>query len=263
MAYDPPEHTLPFLVIIQAPRVGQSLCAFGRHHPLLSEPRPARRSASSGRTAIYDESHLRRLRLIRSMSERGPPLKLVKTLVASPKKDAVDRALLAAVKEKADAARYTSAELAELLGIPKGLLDLVERSELREAIQDETGATVFSDADLEAGRGVMRLLEYGMPITRLLDIGLKHHRAASQTVDEAIDLFSEYVRGAESEGAGVEAVPDAFREMLPIVVSLVAQHFHRLLVGRALARNKQSGDEDTFRVAQRAAGQVRLRLAVR
>lgn len=216
-----------------------------------------------GRTAIYNESHLKRLRLIRSMSERGLPLKLVKSLVSQPKKDAVDRALLSAVKEKAGGARYSSAEFAELVGIPKGLLDLVERSELLETIQDDAGANVFSDADLEAGRGVMRLLEYGLPITRLLNIALKHHRATSETVDEAIELFNEYVRGAESEGDTVEAVADAFREMLPVVVSLVAQHFHRLLVGRALARIKQSGDENTFRVAQRAAGQVRLRLAVR
>ncbi len=137
------------------------------------------------------------------------------------------------------------------------------RSELLEPIQDDAGPNVFSDADLEAGRGVMRLLEYGMPITRLLNIALKHHRATGETVDEAIELFNEYVRGAESEGASAEAVADAFREMLPIVVSLVAQHFHRLLVGRALARLKQSGDADLFRVAQRSAGEIRLRLGLR
>ncbi|HYB91137.1 MAG TPA: MerR family transcriptional regulator [Candidatus Binataceae bacterium] len=216
-----------------------------------------------GRTAIYNESHLRRLRLIRSMSERGLPLKLVKTMLLRPKKDAVDRALWAAVKEKAREARYTSADFARLLGIPKGLLALVERSELREAIQDETGTNVFSDADLEAGRGVMRLLEYGVPLTALLDIALKHHRATSRTVDEAIDLFNNHVRGREGEGASVEAVADAFREMAPIVVSLVAQHFHRLLVGRALTRIKQTGDKRAFRVAQRTAGQVRFKVALR
>ena len=67
----------------------------------------------------------------------------------------------------------------------------------------------------------------------------------------------------QRDGDSVEAVADAFREMLPIVVSLVAQHFHRLLVGRALARIKQSGDKKAFRVAQRTAGEVRLRLAQR
>lgn len=216
-----------------------------------------------GRTAVYNDSHLKRLRLIRSMSARGLPLKLVKTLISSPKKDAVDRALVAAVKEKASEARYTSAQFAELLGVPKGLLDLVDRSELREAVQGEAGDNLYSDADLEAARGVLRLLEYGLPITRLLDVAVKHHCATGQTVDEAIDLFNAYVSDRQSEGDGVEAVADAFREMLPIVVSLVAQHFHRLLVGRALARIKQSGDAKTFRVAQRTAGQVRLRLAVR
>jgi DNA-binding transcriptional MerR regulator len=216
-----------------------------------------------GRVAVYNDSHLKRLRLIRSMSARGLPLKVVKTLVSHPKKDVVDRALVAAVKEKAGEARYTSAQLADLLGIPKGLLDLVDSSELREAVAGETGDNLYSDVDLEAARGVMRLLEYGLPITRLLEVAVKHHRATGDTVDEAIDLFNAYVRGRQRDGDSVEAVADAFREMLPIVVSLVAQHFHRLLVGRALARIKDSGDEKVFRVAQRTAGEVRLRLAPR
>src|ERR1035441_8758757 len=45
-----------------------------------------------GRTAVYNDSHLKRLRLIRSMSARGLPLKVVKTLVSSSKKDVVDPA---------------------------------------------------------------------------------------------------------------------------------------------------------------------------
>jgi DNA-binding transcriptional MerR regulator len=215
-----------------------------------------------GRSAVYNDSHLKRLRLIRSMSARGLPLKVVKILI-SPKKDVVDRALVAAVKEKASEARYTSAQFAQLLGVPKGLLDLVDNSELREAVAGETGDNLYSDVDLEAARGVVRLLEYGLPITRLLEVAVKHHRATGRTVDEAIDLFNAYVRGRQREGDGVEAAADAFLEMLPIVVSLVAQHFHRLLVGRALARIKQSGNKEAFRVAQRTAGEVRLRLADR
>jgi DNA-binding transcriptional MerR regulator len=216
-----------------------------------------------GRVAVYSDSHLKRLRLIRSMSARGLPLKVVKTLIRNPKKDVVDRALVAAVKEKAGEARYTSTQFARLLGIPKGLLDLVDNSELREAVAGETGDNLYSDVDLEAARGVMRLLEHGLPITRLLEVAIKHHRATGQTVDEAIDLFNAYVRGRQRDGDSVEAVADAFREMLPIVVSLVAQHFHRLLVGRALARIKQTGDVKAFRVAQRTAGEVRLQLARR
>ena len=177
------------------PELVKGFCLARRHHPLLSEPRPARRTSASRPRAVYSDSHLKRLRLIRSMSARGLPLKVVKTLISSPKKDVVDRALVAAVKEKAGEARYTSAQFADLLGIPKGLLDLVDSSELREAVAGETGDNLYSDVDLEAARGVMRLLEYGLPITRLLEVAVKHHRATSQTVDEAIDLFNAYVRG--------------------------------------------------------------------
>ncbi|HVA80620.1 MAG TPA: MerR family transcriptional regulator [Candidatus Binataceae bacterium] len=216
-----------------------------------------------GRSAVYNESHLKRLRRIRSMSERGLPLKLVKSLLTRPKKDAIDRALIAAVEETASEACYTSAEVAAMLGIPKGLLAMVENSELREAIPGGGGLKVFSQADLDAARGIMRLLEFGLPVTALLETAVRHHRAITRTADRAIDLFNAYIRASDGQNADPEAVADAFRQMLPIVVSLVAQHFQRVLVGRALARIRQSGDQETLRVAERTAEQVRLRMAVR
>ncbi len=215
-----------------------------------------------GRIALYGDAHLKRLRLIRSMARRGLPLKVIKDLVARPAKRGMERALRSAVQEEADRSRYTSAEFAEMLGVPRGLLDLVEGCALREVLKDEAGAILYSDADLEAARGVMQILGYGIPVTRLLSLALRHHSAAAETVDEAIDLFNQYVRGGERD-ADPEAVAESFRAMLPLVVSLVGHHFYRLLVSRALARLRQSGDEQAFQMATREAASIRLPLAQR
>ncbi len=215
-----------------------------------------------GRIALYGQSHLKRLRLIRSMAQRGLPLKVIKDLVHHPAKRGMKRTLLSAVEEEADRSRYTSAEFAELLGVPRGLLDLVEGCALRETLRDEAGAIRYSDADLEAARGVLQILGYGVPVTRLLSLALRYHGAAQETVDEAIDLFNEYVRTGE-RGASPDAVAEAFRAMLPMVVSLVGHHFYRLLVSRALVRLRQSGDEEAFQVARRETASLRLRLASR
>jgi len=217
-----------------------------------------------GRRAIYNEAHLKRLRLIRSMARRGLPLKVIKTLVRRPTKAGADRVLLAAVEEEAGEARYTTTEFAKLLGIPRGLLDLIEGCGLRETLQDQSGAIRYSDADLGAARGVLRMLDYGIPVTRLLGLALKHHDATRETVDRAIDLFNEYIRGKHEDLASADEIADAFREMLPTVASLIAHHFYRLLVGRALSRLKQSGDEEGFRAARQAtARRLSLNLALR
>lgn len=213
-----------------------------------------------GRSAVYTQAHLERLRLIRSMARRGLPLKVIKDLVRRPPKRGMESALLAAVEQEADWARYTSAEFAEQLGIPRGLLDLVEGCALGETLKDEAGALLYSDADLEAARGVLQILGYGIPVTRLLSLALKHHAAAQATIDEAIDLFNQYVRGGDS-GADAQEVAEAFRGMFPLVVSLVAHHLYRLLVSRALTRLRQSGDEEALQVARRATASLRLRLA--
>jgi DNA-binding transcriptional MerR regulator len=215
-----------------------------------------------GRIALYGEAHLKRLKLIRSMARRGLPLKVIKDLIVRPAKRGMERALRSAVEQETDRARYTSAEFAEMLGVPRGLLDLVEGCALREVLKDQGGAILYSDADLEAARGVMQILGHGIPVTRLLSLALRHHSAVLETVDEAIDLFNEYVRGAQRD-ANPEAVAESFRAMLPLVVSLVGHHFYRLLVSRALARLRQSGDEQAFQMATREAASIRLPLAQR
>jgi CRISPR/Cas system CSM-associated protein Csm2 small subunit len=117
----------------------------------------------------------------------------------------------------------------------------------------------YSQADLEVARGAVKLLKYGFPITRLLSLALRHDRAVRETVDEAIDLFDKHVRKASAgRDADREAVAEAFRDLLPVVTALVAHHFQRVLVNRAIKRLKKSGEKGELQVALKAAARTRI-----
>lgn len=190
-------------------------------------------------------------------------MKVIKAMLPRSAKSGPNRALVAAVRAQAKPARYTAEQFAKALGIPHGLLDLIEGCALRELLQDETGAVGYSEADLIAARGVVQILDYGIPVTRLLALALKHHSAVAETADDAIELFDEYIRSRHRGDRGAGAIADIFREMFPVVVSLIAHHFHRLLIGRALKRLKQSGDEEAFIAARQATAGATLDLPLR
>jgi hypothetical protein len=54
--------------------------------------------------------------------------------------------------------------------------------------------------------------------------------------ERAIELFDRYVRHAPVPDDDPEAVTRAFRELLPQLTRLVALHFQRTVVTRALSR---------------------------
>jgi hypothetical protein len=245
-------------------------------------PHPERR----GRRGVYGPSHVERLRLVRSMAERGLSLKAIAMLLEKDG-DSSDTALLAALQEEADEPSYSSTQLAEELGIPAKLLRTIEATGLAgDAAADEapdhsedsetsapsnedsaasgSAKRRYSQSDLDAAKGALGLLGFGFPFTRLLALAVRHDRAARRTVDEAIDLFDDYVRkreGGDSESDSAEAVAKAFKQILPVVTGLVAHHFQRVLVARALKRLRKKGDNDALRVAVEVArkNQVRVR----
>jgi hypothetical protein len=53
-------------------------------------------------------------------------------------------------------------------------------------------------------------------------------------------------------------VSAAFKEILPLVTGLVAHHFQRVLVNRALKRLKKSGDRGPLEIALKVASETRL-----
>ena len=212
-----------------------------------------------GRNAVYDETHLDRLRLIRSMASRGLSLKVIAMLLAKGERAESDRALLTAIEEEAAAPGYDSATAARQLGIPHALLAAVEHAGLAEAPEQSDGSKRYSEGDLRMARGALKILGYGFPLTRLLALAVKHDRAIRKTVDGAIDLFDQYVRKrTRGREADPDAVTSAFKEILPVVTGLVAHHFQRVLVNRALKRLKKSGEHEPLTIALKVASETRV-----
>jgi len=247
----------------------------------------------SGRKAVYTEEHLGRLRLIRSMASKGLSLKAIRLLLernpgqhdnaADPHGDT---ALLAALEEEADGAAYSGDDLAKALGVPAALIRSVEETGLAEGLETPDGQRRYSQGDLAAARGALKLLAYGFPLTRLLALAVRHDRAVRKTCDTAIDLFDDHVRkkqgssrardahatsgehaatgeNAESgeNGENGEAVAQAFRELLPLVTAVVAHHFQRVLVNQALRRLKKKGDASTLSFALKVASRTKLKVS--
>jgi DNA-binding transcriptional MerR regulator len=228
----------------------------------------------AGRRAFYADHHLERLRYIQGMAGRGFSLKAIADLLANGgRAEAVDtdEALRAAIGEEHAEAAYGREEFAKALGVPAALLRSVERTGLAEPQLLEDGRERYSETDLRVARGALKLLDYGIPLTSLLALAVKHDRAVRKTVEGAIDLFDDHIRkthggdahdGEEHGGEAheSEAVAEAFKSLLPVVTGLVAHHFQRVLVNRALKRLKRSGDAGPLKVALKATARSRLRL---
>jgi len=231
--------------------------------------------ARSGRKAVYTPEHLDRLRLIRSMAAKGLSLKAIRLLLDRESGPAAsDTALLAALEEETDGPAYSGDDLARQLGVPPALIRSVEEAGLAEGQETDDGKRRYTEGDLAAARGAIRLLSYGFPLTKLLALAVRHDRAIRKTCDSAIDLFDDYVRkkrGADASADGGETSADggqngeevarAFRELLPLVTAVVAHHFQRVLVNQALRRLKTKGDATTLSYALKVAARTKLKVS--
>jgi len=218
-------------------------------------PAPAR----EGRRAVYGQLHVERLGLIRSLTKKGFSLKAIRELLNQRGATQSDDILRGAIEEEQAEPRYSSKDFARALGIPGALLFSVEKAGLAEPQIDEHGRAAYSDSDLGVARGAIKLLEYGMPLTELLSLAVEHDRNVRATVDRSIDLFDDYIRKADGR-EDPEKAAEAFREILPVVVALVAHHFQRVLVNRALKRLRKSGEAGPLKAALKATGRSRFRL---
>jgi DNA-binding transcriptional MerR regulator len=218
---------------------------------------PPRRS---GRTAVYDEAHLERLRRIRGLLGEGLSLALIKRVLEAPPTAAP---LLAALVEAQQGERtFSRAELAREAGIPEPLIQAAQAAGLVEPMR-VGGEERFGDADLQMARAGMAILAAGFPLGDLLGLAVDHARSVQEVSERAIDLFDRFVRrGGEDEGRSRE-ITSAFQQLLPAVTKLVALHFQRTLVNRAIARLEGRGEDGALGEAIAAVESARLEVAWR
>lgn len=237
---------------------------------LLAPPR------REGRVAWYDDSHQDRLARVRALQKRGFTLATIARLV-SGELDAADEALLAELtgtcesgtpertpdrggavaqdgQEDGSEQLYTLAELADATGVPLAVLKAVEAEGL--LIPRRIGTEErYTSEDVAAARAGLLLLDWGIPLSALLDLARRHHQATEAVAAEAVTMFSTHIREPLRRGevtrsadpapgateSHVEGLLQAYAELLPAVNTLVGHHFTRTLVKAALDHVEQVG----------------------
>jgi len=226
-------------------------------------PPPQRR----GRVAIYGEEHLARLRRIRAWAREGLPLAVIRRLLdrsgdarkaeapGGPVEDLAE--VLAA--ERVGERTLSRRELAAESGVPEPLIAAAESAGLVTSLR-VGGEERFSESDVAMARAALALLAAGLPLDALLRLATDHADNVRAVCDRAVELFDTHVRQAEGEPG---AVSRAFRELLPQVTKLVALHFQRTLVSRALERLEDREESEALRQALEAVESGRLALEVK
>jgi DNA-binding transcriptional MerR regulator len=221
-------------------------------------PRPRR----EGRSALYDDAHLERLRRIRELVDQGFTLAQIKRLLEQ-ESEAEDRPPLEAlVVEQLGERTFSRTELAAEAGIPEALIGAAETSGLVHPLRIR-GEERFSAADRDMARSALRILDAGFPLNELLALAVQHARSVQEISDRAIDLFDDHVRKKTVQRGDTDQVTEAFRDLLPELTRLVALHFQRTVVSRALQRLAGRGEDDELRAALAATESSNLEIAWR
>lgn len=262
--------------LAHAAGVGVDTVRFYQARGLLAPP------LRRGRFAIYTGDHLERLRRIRVLLDSGFSLAQIRRLLeadgASPVSGARratrgtrggtrggaredSNSLLASLAERSvGAGALTQRELAEETGVPEALVAAAVRAGLLTPIEVD-GEPRFPRSDLDMVAAGLAVLGEGLPLERLLELATQHASAIASLAEQAIDLFDDHVRKPRGEDEG--AVRRAFERLLPQATQIVALHFQRTLVARALARLREKGDagalEETLALARSGRLEVQWR----
>ena len=219
-------------------------------------PAPRRR----GRLAIYDEDHLAQLRRIRELRDGGFKLAQIQRLLSEPPAESSDL-LAVLVKESVGRRTVSRAELAAEAGVPEALVQAAQSAGLIEPLV-VNGEERFGEPEVELARAGLALLQSGFPVQALLEHAVGHARHVQALCDAAIELFNDHVRKREGQPVDDSAVTAAFQKLMPRVTRLVALHFQRTLVTRALNRLGDNRDYEALDAALNATKNARLDVEV-
>lgn len=161
--------------------------------------------------------------------------------------DATEQALAAALTADGDpATQLTLDELSAATGVSSTLLEVVERAGLLVPSSGNAAAP-YTNADADAVRAGLALMEAGVPLSELLALAKQHDEAMRALAERAVELFARYVvdpirgtTGSETEAAS--RMVAALETMLPAASAVVAHHLRRRLVAAAHARITAADD---------------------
>jgi DNA-binding transcriptional MerR regulator len=200
-----------------------------------------------GRITWYSEAHLERLRRIRELQQRGFTLTVIRRFLEG-ELEASDEALVEAVTAPAAPETLSIDELAARSGIAPPLLRNLEQAGLLQPVTDGDEPRYPSE-DLEALAAGLKLVEAGVPIGSLMEVGADHAAAVEQTARRAVVLFDRHVReriqaeGRQERDAERELLR-TFEELLEASGTLVRHHFQRTLLRAAREHIERNAHQD-------------------
>ena len=219
--------------LAQAGGVAVDTIRFYQGKGLLDPPR------REGRVTWYADHHLERLRRIRVLQQRGFTLAVIRRFLEG-ELETSDEALVEAVTAPAAPETLALDELAVRSGVAVPLLRAMEQAGLLLPTQDG-GEPRYPVEDLEVLAAGLKLVEAGVPLPPLMELGAEHAAAVERTARRAVDLFDEHVR---ERIQAQDTPPDeaerellaTFRELLDASGTLVEHHFRRAVLRAARER---------------------------
>jgi DNA-binding transcriptional MerR regulator len=218
--------------------------------------RPAPRR--EGRIAVYEDLHLERLTRIRTLQQQGFSLSQIQRVLEQPAGGSEEPLLTALLEESVGERTLSREAFAAESGMPEVMILAAERAGLFEPVV-VAGEPHFVEADLGMARAGLTLLEAGIPLQELLELSTRHAQNVQAACDAAIELFDASIR---KRGTDDEAVTRIFKELLPQVTRLVALHFQRTLVARALDRFRDKQEHGALAEALAATESAQLDVEV-
>ena len=139
--------------------VGVDTVRFYQSKRLLEAPR------RQGRSVVYGDEHLARIRRIQRLKASGLTLAGVRRVLdADPRgEQSATGALLGALSDRNGEKTYTRPELARSVGLPESWLADAERAGLLHPLPGD--APHYTDSDRRAIEAARRLLDSGLPLS--------------------------------------------------------------------------------------------------
>jgi len=223
--------------LAQAGGVAVDTIRFYQGKGLIDPPR------RDGRVTWYSERHLDRLRRIRDLQQRGFTLAVIRRFLEG-ELETSDEALVEAVTAPPAPETLGLDELAARSGLAAPLLRQLEGAGLLLPVGDGEEPR-FPTEDLDVLAAGLKLVEAGVPLSALMELGAEHAVAVERTARRAVDLFDQHVR----ERIQAQSLPPAeaerlllrtFEELLEASGTLVRHHFRRSLLRAARERIERS-----------------------
>lgn len=187
-----------------------------------------------GRTALYGDRHLDRLRQIEALKRRGHSLRAIAERFGAP----------TVIRPSIDQGeRLRLRDVANRSGVPIEMLRSFEASGLVTPRLDEDGAH-YSEADVRAVECVLLLVGSGIPLEGFLEVAQPQLRAAAEVATGSLDLFDRYVASRLPDDA-----PSARHESLIAMAAAIGD-----LAGYLVERQVLAADAHHARSASRGGG---------